>query len=289
MSWWVTGIGAALAVAGAGASSYGTSKQNRKANKVLQDSLVQSTGLTDESADELMDLIKQYETPTRETNQSEAANYAALAMANPVNESQINRADEQGATGDVSNDYTDYKSGRDALTLADIADTAQKKANVIGAQRLRQNESYKLADVGADINARTAKNNRQLKVGQVKAQDIASQRNAWQNGGQIASLIGNAMMLAGGISGLSSAAPAATTAGTTAGTAAGNTGLTAAGDTLLNGATNGTAYSLANSGWGTAGGKLLQSAAAQTPSVTGGIGRVVLTSIPSVLSGITKR
>lgn len=275
MSYWIMGIGAAAAIAGTVANYQGQEKQARKANRILENSLIASKAETDKSAGELMDVINNYQTDNRQQKQSELQDQAYERIVAPVNESQINRASEQGSTGNVSEDYEKAKSEADAKNLTDLIADARRKAAVVSSQRLRQNEAYKLGDTAAAINQRTLNNNSNLKVANIQAQEVANKKNGLQIGGQIASLLGQAMMmygagsaLAGGASGAGAAAGSGyglTMPAASAATGSGMTGTLGMGGTLGSTAGAGTL----GSGLGNAG--ALLGASAGAPAVKGGL------------------
>lgn len=179
------------------ANNQGQARQQRKANRILENSLIASKAETDKTANELMNTIGDYQTENRKLSQGAQEEQAYKRIVEPVNESQINRANEQGTTGNVSTEYEQAKANADAKSLADLIADAQRKAAVVSSQRLRQEEAYKLGDVASAINQRTRNNNANMKIAQLEAQNTANKSNGLQLGGQIASLLGSAMMLYG--------------------------------------------------------------------------------------------
>lgn len=197
MSYWIMGISAAAMIAGTAAQNYGAAKQARQANAVLNAALLQSQQDTDKTAAQLMQAIEDYDTDNRQEQQQALEKQTFERMVEPVNESQISRASEQGRVGDVSADYEAAKADADAKSLTDLIADAHRKSAVMGAQRLRQSEGYKLADIGADINQRTRNTNANMNIANNQAQAIMNKTNGYQIGGQLASLIGQAGMMYG--------------------------------------------------------------------------------------------
>ena len=197
MSYWIMGISAAAMIAGTAAQNYGAARQARKANDVINAAIMQSQQDTDKTAAQLMDAIEEYSPDKRQEQQAALEEQTYQNMVEPVNESQISRASEQGRVGDVSAEYEAAKADADAQSIADLIANARRKSAVMSAQRLRQGEGYDLADMATDINQRTRNMNANLNVANNQAQAIANKTNGWQIGGQVLSTLGSAGMMYG--------------------------------------------------------------------------------------------
>lgn len=199
-------IGAALVAAGTAANAYGTSKANRQANSVLLDALKQSKENGDDVTKKIMEAIPEYETDNRLKQQEALSDQTKQAISQPVENVQLNTATKGGTQGDVSSDYTTARARANAQTLEDVRNLAQMMGAVTSAQRLRQNEGFRLADLQNEINLMNSFNNGNQRVAQLRAQAKANGQQGWKLGGQIASALGSAISMGAG---LASAAPTA--------------------------------------------------------------------------------
>lgn len=169
-------IGAALVAAGTAANAYGTSKANRQANSVLLDALKQSKENGDDVTKKIMEALPEYETDNRLKQQEALSDQTKQAISQPVENVQLNTATKGGTQGDVSSDYTTARARANAQTLEDVRNLAQMMGAVTSAQRLRQNEGFRLADLQNEINLMNSFNNGNQRVAQLRAQAKAETR-----------------------------------------------------------------------------------------------------------------
>lgn len=274
-------IGAALVAAGTAANAYGTSKANRQANSVLLDALKQSKENGDDVTKKIMEALPEYETDNRLKQQEALSDQTKQAISQPVENVQLNTATKGGTQGDVSSDYTTARARANAQTLEDVRNLAQMMGAVTSAQRLRQNEGFRLADLQNEINLMNSFNNGNQRVAQLRAQAKAEGQQGWKLGGQIASALGSAISMGAGLAASApSAAAAATETGLGATSAA--SGITPAMSEAIDGAQLTPAMTEAYAAGLVGPSTALTGAVPRVAKTTGGIGSF-FTGIPKKL------
>lgn len=274
-------IGAALVAAGTAANAYGTSKANRQANSVLLDALKQSKENGDDVTKKIMEALPEYETDNRLKQQEALSDQTKQAISQPVENVQLNTATKGGTQGDVSSDYTTARARANAQTLEDVRNLAQMMGAVTSAQRLRQNEGFRLADLQNEINLMNSFNNGNQRVAQLRAQAKAEGQQGWKLGGQIASALGSAISMGAGLA-ASAPSAAATATETGLGATSAASGITPAMSEAIGGAQLTPAMTEAYAAGLVGPSTALTGAVPRAAKTTGGIGSF-FTGIPKKL------
>lgn len=238
--------GIAAMVTGAAAQQYGASLQNKKANAVAQQALLQQSRQREDIQKKVLDAASQYEVPKTEQVLQETADELSQRYAQPVSEAQGIRASQQGTTGDVSDDYSVAKAKSDAEGLQYVQNLANLMGKVNASSRMRMNQGFNLAKVSQDIAQANKFNAMDNNLALMNVQAKANGTNGWNTGGGILQGLGSVLATYG--AGAALAAPAASSGAAASGyglsTTAGGTGVGSlaakAGSTL--GGTGGTSW-----------------------------------------------
>lgn len=242
----IMGIGAAIAAAGAGASIYGANKQARKANAAANSALLAQAKQREDIEDKVLELANTYDANKQNNDYQTTSQNLATQYEKPVIADQVKRAQTQGVTGNVSNDYVKAKALSDADNLAFAKNYSSLLSKANANKRMRQNQQYLFQRYANDIDQMSRFNKMDNNLANMRINSIANSQNGWQVAGGPLMALGSLVMNAGA-AGMLGAGKAATDAATV-GAGAGSLGLN--GSTpgfLATNASSGLASSLAPS------------------------------------------
>ena len=220
----IMGIGAAIAAAGAGASIYGANKQAKKANAAANSALLAQAKQREDIEDKVLELANTYDANKRNNDYQQTAQNLTSQYEKPVIADQVKRAQTQGVTGNVSNDYVKAKALSDADNLAFAKNYSSLLSKANANKRMRRNQQYLYQRYANDINQMSKFNKMDNNLANMRINSIANSQNGWQVAGGPLMALGSMMMTAGA-GGLALGGGKAATDAATVGGGAGSLGL----------------------------------------------------------------
>ena len=193
----IMGIGAAIAAAGAGASIYGANKQAKKANAAANSALLAQAKQREDIEDKVLELANTYDANKRNNDYQQTAQNLTSQYEKPVIADQVKRAQDQGVTGNVSNDYVKAKALSDADNLAFAKNYSSLLSKANANKRMRQNQQYLYQRYANDINQMSRFNKMDNNLANMNIQSIANSQNGWQVAGGPLMALGSLVMTAG--------------------------------------------------------------------------------------------
>ena len=220
----IMGIGAAIAAAGAGASIYGANKQAKKTNAAANSALLAQAKQREDIEDKVLELANTYDANKRNNDYQQTAQNLTSQYEKPVIADQVKRAQTQGVTGNVSNDYVKAKALSDADNLAFAKNYSSLLSKANANKRMRRNQQYLYQRYANDINQMSKFNKMDNNLANMRINSIANSQNGWQVAGGPLMALGSMMMTAGA-GGLALGGGKAATDAATVGGGAGSLGL----------------------------------------------------------------
>lgn len=193
----IMGIGAAIAAAGAGASIYGANKQAKKANAAANSALLAQAKQREDIEDKVLELANTYDANKRNNDYQTTSQNLATQYEKPVIADQVKRAQYQGVTGNVSNDYVKAKALSDADNLAFAKNYSSLLSKANANKRMRQNQQYLYQRYANDINQMSRFNKMDNNLANMRINSIENSQNGWQVAGGPLMALGSMMMTAG--------------------------------------------------------------------------------------------
>lgn len=160
--------------------------------RVIQQGLQQQRELQQQAEKKAMDTAQTFKTEDRNVEQQKIADTTTQNLAQPVEQAQNLRAEQQSVQGNTSDAYKNAKAKSDVQTLQNAQQLARMLGKVSSAGRLRANEAVNILNAGQGID----------QLNSFSRGDQAANQIALQGAGQVDP---NAMMVGGILQGVGSA------------------------------------------------------------------------------------